>query len=113
MKKKPEKGKFGAAIVGVLTHPWTEVAFLPFLGFALPGGPVGSDKNTLSGAALSPAISGLLGCLRCSPLCQFFFGGGPGGGVCQMEKHKKQQQKQQSEEEKEKEEEEEEEEPNE
>ena len=100
-RKEPEKGQNNFAIFGgSITYPQNEVAFSAFFGFALPGAPAGSDKNTVSGAVLSLAVSGFFGSSRWSLFCQFFFGGVPGGGcvpVCQMQKHKKQEQTQQSE----------------
>ena len=83
-KKKTRKRQIlGCNFGGSSTHPLNEVVFSAFFGFALPGAPMGSDKNTVSGAALSPAVSGFLGSLKWSPLLPIFWGEGPGvGGLC-------------------------------
>ena len=66
---------FGSSI----THPQNGVAFSAFFGFALPGASAGSDKNTVSGAALSLAVSGFLKFFEVVPLWPIFWGGGRGG----------------------------------
>ena len=103
-KKARERQIWGCHFGCSITHPLksvNEVLFSAFFGFTFPGARVGSDKNTVSGVALFPAVRGVLGSLSWSPFCHFLGGGGARGGLCQMEKHKKQQQKQQSEEEEE------------
>ena len=56
---------------GSITHPQNEVAFSASSGFALPGAPAGSEKNTVSGDALFPAGNGFLHSSRWSPFCIF------------------------------------------
>ena len=55
LEEGPEKS---AREGGSITHPQNEVAFSFFWGFVLPCAPAGSDKNMVSGAALSPTSTG-------------------------------------------------------
>ena len=82
MKKKPKKANLGLPFWGFyFAHPLNEVLFSAFFGLALPSAPVGSDKNTVSGAALSPGSQRAFRFFEVVPLLLFFLGGA-GGGLC-------------------------------
>ena len=57
-------------------HPLNEVAFSFFSGFALPGIPATSEKNTVFGNALSLADSGHFYFQGGPHFCTFLLGGG-------------------------------------
>ena len=75
-EKAPKRQKWGLPLWGFNYASFSEKwHFWLFWGSLSPAG---LDKNTVSGAALSLAVSGLFGSLRWSPFYHFFFG----GGVC-------------------------------